>query len=440
MKKKLIIFIIMLALAFSTIAIFTACEDEDDEDFVLNWTTSSQHLIINASVGEDAIENGDSIPEDSTIRFNFEVSSAHALAHIDDGFMIHVYNGTNRIHTIFEAGNSLTSRHFDFAIEGDTELEFRLELTTVTLLTPTEARNMMFELEEEGEDFIILDTRQLHEFLEQRIQGAILIPYQLILPANRTVGVLPSEFNIRLPDRNATILVYCRAGRRSMVVSSVLAGHGFNNIYDMGGLLYDTTANSNNPDIPNQPQGDGWIGAGYPTVSGCTTNPEDCSAYGTGFPCLSTVYHGAECGCPPRSTTCPFCDNEIVDGFYCDCDGRMLRFNFSSFFLGEGNWSGLTIIGLYDENGEEIELRAKNGGRINGGNLIGHADIAGGNPVFRLKFNELQSLYVVSVTIGQGFPFTVSDGDGYQYVDIELNMLIIGNADIIDINIHLEYD
>jgi|GEM_PF-1716620 len=466
MKKRLTILVLCLIMALSVFAVFTACDDPDEKDccppdpdpgpvtFSVEWD-SSEHLTVtsNAATNRATAVQPDNvvyIQINGTIDFDWSISAAHLLTHINDGFIINVYNNDTRIHRIYEAGNpnrnTETQNTFSLNVTANSNLYFSLETVTTTLLTPLAGYQMMNDLREDDTNFVILDVRQLNEFLEQRIQGAIMIPYQLTLTLaqseignpNRVVGQLPVQFNV-LGARNTVIFVYCRAGRRSAIVSAILAGHGFSNVYDIGGTIYDVTHNANNPNVDNQTQGDGWVGAGLPTVSGCSTNPEDCTARQEGFPCISPVYWGAVCQCPPRQTTCPVCDNEILDGFYCECPGRMIRFNFSSDFLGAGNWGGLVIRGLYDMEGNRIELAAINGGRIDGGNLIGHIEITQ-NTTLRLKIDTLQSIYAVDSWIDGGAPFALNNGDGYQYIEIYINLFIIGNQGPIDINIHLEYN
>ena len=90
-------------------------------------------------------------------------------------------------------------------------------------ITATEARNMMAETN----DFILLDVRTVAEFQERRIDGAILIPYDEIR----------ERAEAELPDKDTTIFIYCRSGRRSAVAAAELAALGYTNIYDFGGII-----------------------------------------------------------------------------------------------------------------------------------------------------------------------------------------------------------
>jgi len=89
-------------------------------------------------------------------------------------------------------------------------------------LTPEEANEMM-----ETEDVIIIDVRTEEEFRQGHIERAILIP-------DYDLDKLAAEM---LPDKNATILLYCRSGNRSERASHLLIGMGYQNIYDFGGII-----------------------------------------------------------------------------------------------------------------------------------------------------------------------------------------------------------
>ena len=97
-----------------------------------------------------------------------------------------------------------------------------------------------------GEPYILLDVRTEAEYLELRIDGAVLIPHSDI-----TVRA-----PVELPDKSATILVYCRSGVRSAAASEALAKMGYDHVYDIGGII----------DWP------------YETVSGTSIHEENSSA------------------------------------------------------------------------------------------------------------------------------------------------------------------
>lgn len=83
------------------------------------------------------------------------------------------------------------------------------------------------EMMQGEEPFILLDVRTEQEFLEQRIEGAVLIPDV----------ELSSRAEKELPDKDAVILVYCRSGRRSAASAQQLVDMGYTNVYDFGGII-----------------------------------------------------------------------------------------------------------------------------------------------------------------------------------------------------------
>ena len=74
---------------------------------------------------------------------------------------------------------------------------------------------------------IILDVRTQAEYDEGHIGDAVLIPDSEIKDKAETV----------LPDKNATILVYCRTGRRSALAANELVRMGYTGVYDFGGIV-----------------------------------------------------------------------------------------------------------------------------------------------------------------------------------------------------------
>ena len=75
--------------------------------------------------------------------------------------------------------------------------------------------------------FILVDVRTEDEYKMIRITGAVLIP----------VNEIASRAEKELPDRNAVLLLYCRSGVRSAGAALTLAGMGYTNVYDMGGIV-----------------------------------------------------------------------------------------------------------------------------------------------------------------------------------------------------------
>ena len=90
-------------------------------------------------------------------------------------------------------------------------------------ISADEAKKMMGN----GNTFILLDVRTKEEFLEERIEGAFLIPDDEI--ASRALK--------ELPDKEIQILIYCRSGQRSEGAAKVLTQMGYTEVYDFGGII-----------------------------------------------------------------------------------------------------------------------------------------------------------------------------------------------------------
>ena len=76
-------------------------------------------------------------------------------------------------------------------------------------------------------DCLILDVRRPDEYAEGHIPGAICLP-------NEEIGETAPE---ALPDKNRTILIYCRSGRRSAEAAEKLIRLGYTDVWDFGGIL-----------------------------------------------------------------------------------------------------------------------------------------------------------------------------------------------------------
>ena len=74
---------------------------------------------------------------------------------------------------------------------------------------------------------IILDVRTPEEFQKKHITGALLVPIEDIRGGNLS----------KLPDKDATILIYCWTGRRAEDAAEFLVKRGYTKIYEFGGLI-----------------------------------------------------------------------------------------------------------------------------------------------------------------------------------------------------------
>ncbi len=98
-----------------------------------------------------------------------------------------------------------------------------MKSATYQVITPEEAKAKM----DSGEPYALLDVRTEAEYKEGHIEGAMLIPDTEI--ASRAAS--------ELTNKDETILVYCRTGRRSAAASEQLANMGYTNVLDFGGIV-----------------------------------------------------------------------------------------------------------------------------------------------------------------------------------------------------------
>lgn len=91
-----------------------------------------------------------------------------------------------------------------------------------THISQEEAKEMM-----DTQDVLILDVREQEEYDSGHIPDAVLLP----------VGTITEESAAEvIPDKDATVLVYCRSGNRSKAAAKTLAELGYSNIYEFGGI------------------------------------------------------------------------------------------------------------------------------------------------------------------------------------------------------------
>ncbi|MDO4753628.1 MAG: rhodanese-like domain-containing protein [Bacillota bacterium] len=90
-----------------------------------------------------------------------------------------------------------------------------------TKITAEEAYEMM-----KNQEVIIVDVRTEAEYKTGFIPNAVLIP-------NESIGDTPPA---ELPDKDATILLYCRSGNRSAQAANKLIKMGYTKVYDFGGI------------------------------------------------------------------------------------------------------------------------------------------------------------------------------------------------------------
>ena len=89
-------------------------------------------------------------------------------------------------------------------------------------ITQEETKKMM-----DTQDVITLDVREQDEYDGVHIPGAVLLP----------VGSINEDTAAEvIPEKDSTVLVYCRSGNRSKTASSALAELGYTRVYEFGGI------------------------------------------------------------------------------------------------------------------------------------------------------------------------------------------------------------
>ena len=78
-----------------------------------------------------------------------------------------------------------------------------------------------------SQEVVVVDVRTQEEYDGGHIENAVLVP-------NESIG---SEMPETLPDKEATLLIYCRSGRRSKDAAQKLLKLGYQSVYDFGGVI-----------------------------------------------------------------------------------------------------------------------------------------------------------------------------------------------------------
>ncbi|MGI9533657.1 MAG: rhodanese-like domain-containing protein [Thermodesulfobacteriota bacterium] len=101
--------------------------------------------------------------------------------------------------------------------------------------------NKLISSNENNPDFVILDVRTPEEFSSGHLQNAVNIDYK------------SDNFKNELDklDKQKTYVVHCRSGGRAAASVDIMKELGFENVYDMGGIVqwqeqgYDITKPEN---------------------------------------------------------------------------------------------------------------------------------------------------------------------------------------------------
>ena len=90
-------------------------------------------------------------------------------------------------------------------------------------ISQDKAKEMM-----DTQEVLVLDVREQSEYAGGHIPGAVLLPVGTI-DENTAAAVIP--------EKDTTVLVYCRSGSRSKRAAKALAGLGYTGIYEFGGIM-----------------------------------------------------------------------------------------------------------------------------------------------------------------------------------------------------------
>ncbi|HNY21835.1 MAG TPA: rhodanese-like domain-containing protein [Treponemataceae bacterium] len=74
---------------------------------------------------------------------------------------------------------------------------------------------------------VLLDVRTQAEYVSGHIARAILLPYDEITATTAAKAI---------PAKDATVIVYCRSGRRSAIAAAELKKLGYSRVFDLGGI------------------------------------------------------------------------------------------------------------------------------------------------------------------------------------------------------------
>tara|TARA_R110001592_G_scaffold7154_2_gene40307 strand:- start:150 stop:512 length:363 start_codon:yes stop_codon:yes gene_type:complete len=72
----------------------------------------------------------------------------------------------------------------------------------------------------------LIDVRTAEEFAAGHIDGAINIPFEIIVPELAKLNI----------DTDAEVVLYCRSGNRSGIAQESLVKQGYTNTYNAGGF------------------------------------------------------------------------------------------------------------------------------------------------------------------------------------------------------------
>jgi len=93
--------------------------------------------------------------------------------------------------------------------------------------TPAQVRDALAQQEagRDGQEIVLVDVREKHEWNDGYIPGAIHVPR----------GFLELQIEEAVPDKSKTVVLYCAGGVRSLIAGSTLKQMGYKNAISMSG-------------------------------------------------------------------------------------------------------------------------------------------------------------------------------------------------------------
>jgi rhodanese-related sulfurtransferase len=76
-----------------------------------------------------------------------------------------------------------------------------------------------------GEDHLLIDTREESEWAAGHVKGA----------AHLSKGIIERDIEVKVPDKNAKLILYCGGGFRSALVADNLQKMGYQNAISLDG-------------------------------------------------------------------------------------------------------------------------------------------------------------------------------------------------------------
>ena len=73
---------------------------------------------------------------------------------------------------------------------------------------------------------MLVDVRPPEEYRDGHIPGSINVPLQQI-----------EDIDLEVSDMSTPLFVYCRSGARSRQATAILQGMGYEEVYNIGGIL-----------------------------------------------------------------------------------------------------------------------------------------------------------------------------------------------------------